>query len=574
MGAMMIENTLAMLLNIPGMMLIIGALAVPLLPSSIRHGYMLAVIAVSGWSVWQMPPDQTMTATLAGIDLILVRGEAITKPFALVFHIAAALNVIYAMHENAKITATAGLAYAGAAIAALFAGDFLTLFIYWELTTFASVFLVLAGNTPRATRAAMRYLLMQVASGVILLAGAIMLWRAGAGFAITALDATTPAGFCILLAFGIKAGFPLLGGWLQDAYPEASPTGSVMLSAFTTKLAIYMLVICFAGFKPLIYIGLAMAIISLFAALLENNLRRVLAIALVNQLGIMVVGIGIGTELALNGVAAHAFASVLYKGLLFMSIGAVFMRTGTDQASALGGLARHMPWTAGFSLIGALSIASMPLFSGFTTKALTIGAVAKQGELLVWLGLLFASVGVVLHTALKIPCATFFAPNPKITADEAPLNMRVAMALAAGLCLVIGLYPGALYGLLPYEVTYKVWDSGHVLGELQLLAFVALAFTLMVRRGIYPLHADRTIIYTDWLTRRAMPLMVMALGRPMMKIWNSVKERFIQLMLRAIRTTEEASRATGLASGVASTGAAAGIFLAVFALILLIRVLM
>jgi len=570
----MIENTLAMLLNMPGMMLIIGALAVPLLPSSIRHGYMLAVIAVSGWSVWQMPPDQTMTATLAGIDLILVRGEAITKPFALVFHIAAALNVIYAMHENAKITATAGLAYAGAAIAALFAGDFLTLFIYWELTTFASVFLVLAGNTPRATRAAMRYLLMQVASGVILLAGAIMLWRAGAGFAITALDATTPAGFCILLAFGIKAGFPLLGGWLQDAYPEASPTGSVMLSAFTTKLAIYMLVICFAGFKPLIYIGLAMAIISLFAALLENNLRRVLAIALVNQLGIMVVGIGIGTELALNGVAAHAFASVLYKGLLFMSIGAVFMRTGTDQASALGGLARHMPWTAGFSLIGALSIASMPLFSGFTTKALTIGAVAKQGELLVWLGLLFASVGVVLHTALKIPCATFFAPNPKITADEAPLNMRVAMALAAGLCLVIGLYPGALYGLLPYEVTYKVWDSGHVLGELQLLAFVALAFTLMVRRGIYPLHADRTIIYTDWLTRRAMPLMVMALGRPMMKIWNSVKERFIQLMLRAIRTTEEASRATGLASGVASTGAAAGIFLAVFALILLIRVLM
>jgi len=570
----MIENTLTMLLNMPGMILIIGALAVPLLPSSIRHGYMLALIAVSGWSVWQMSPGQTITVTLAGIDLILVRAEAITKPFALVFHIAAALNVIYAMHENAKITATAGLAYAGAAIAALFAGDFLTLFIYWELTTFASVFLVLAGNAPRATRAAMRYLLMQVASGVILLAGAIMLWRAGAGFAITALDATTPAGFCILLAFGIKAGFPLLGGWLQDAYPEASPTGSVMLSAFTTKLAIYMLVICFAGFKPLIYIGLAMAIISLFAALLENNLRRVLAIALVNQLGIMVVGIGIGTELALNGVAAHAFASVLYKGLLFMSIGAVFMRTGTDQASALGGLARYMPWTAGFSLIGALSIASMPLFSGFTTKALTIGAVAKQGELLVWLGLLFASVGVVLHTALKIPYATFFAPNPKITADEAPLNMRVAMALAAGLCLVIGLYPDALYALLPYEVTYKVWDSGHVLGELQLMAFVALAFTLMVRRGIYPLNAGRTIIYTDWLTRRAMPLMVLALGRPMMKIWNSVKERFIQLMLRAIRTSEEASRATGLASGVASTGAAAGIFLAVFALILLIRVFM
>ena len=572
--AMMPETAFATLLAIPGLMLIIGALAVPLLPLSIRNAYMLALIAISGWSVWHVSPDETLTATLAGLDLILVRAEAITKPFALIFHIAAALNVIYAMHDKAKITATAGLAYAGAAIAALFAGDFLTLFIYWELTTFASVFLVLAGNTERSLPAAMRYLLMQVASGVILLAGAVLLWRTGAGFTITALDATTPAGFCILLAFGIKAGFPLLGGWLQDAYPEASPTGSVMLSAFTTKLAIYMLVICFAGFKPLIYIGLAMAIISLFAALIENNLRRVLAIALVNQLGIMVVGIGIGTELALNGVAAHAFASVLYKGLLFMSIGAVFMRTGTDHADALGGLSRHMPWTAAFSLIGALSIASMPLFSGFTTKALTIGAVAKQGELLVWLGLLFASVGVVLHTALKIPYATFFAPNPKIKTAEAPFNMLLAMALAAGGCIFIGVYPSALYALLPYEVTYKVWDGGHVLGELQLLAFVALLFTFMVRRGIYPLHGAHMLVYSDWIFRRAIPRIVIEIGEPLVKIWNALKDGFVTLMLRLLRTSEEASRATGLTSGVASTGAAAGIFLAVFALILLIRLVM
>jgi len=415
-------------------------------------------------------------------------------------------------------------------------------------------------------------LLMQVASGVILLAGAVLLWRSGAGFAITALDATTPAGFCILLALGIKAGFPLLGGWLQDAYPEASPAGSVMLSAFTTKLAIYMLVICFAGFKPLIYIGLAMAIISLFAAMIENNLRRVLAIALVNQLGIMVVGIGIGSELAINGVTAHAFASVLYKGLLFMSMGAVFFRTGTDRADALGGLARHMPWTAGFCLIGALSIASMPLFSGFTTKALTLGAVAKQGELWVWLGLLFASVGVVLHTALRLPYAAFFATNPKIKAEEAPLNMRVAMGLAAGGCLVIGLYPSALYALLPYAVSYKVWDVGHVLGEVQLLVFVALIFALMVRRGLYPLSGADMVIYTDWIGRYALPRLIIGIGAPLMRLWNGAKDGFVALMLRLLRTGEEASRATGLASGVASTGAAAGIFLALFALILLIRI--
>ena len=216
-----------------------------------------------------------------------------------------------------------------------------------------------------------------------------------------ALDATTPAGFCVLLAFGIKAAFPFLNGWLQDAYPEASVTGTVVLSAFTTKLSIYMLALCFSGLTPLIWVGAVMTLFPVFFAVIENDLRRVLAFSLNNQLGFMVVGIGVGTELALNGTVAHAFAHIIYKSLLFMSMGAVLFRTGTAKASELGGLWKQMPLTAIFCIIGAVSISSFPLFSGFVTKSLTIGATAKEGYFLVWMALIFASAGVLEHSGIK-----------------------------------------------------------------------------------------------------------------------------------------------------------------------------
>ena len=425
---------LDMLVSIPGLSLILGALLVPVLPHGARQAYMLALIAVSGYLTFGIETGVHTTARLGGLDLILVRAEAITKPFALVFHLAAALNVVYALHETQKTTATAGLAYAGAAIAALFAGDFLTLFLYWELTAVTSVFLVLAGNRARALSAAMRYLLMQVGSGVILLAGAVMLWRDGTGLSIQAIDALTPAGLCVLLAFGIKAAFPLVNGWLQDAYPEASVTGTVMLSAFTTKLAIYMLALCFAGFTPLIYIGAVMAVLPIFFAALETDLRRVLAYSLNNQLGFMVIGIGIGTQLAINGTVAHAFASTIYQGLLFMALGAVLHRTGTVKANELGGLWKTMPLTAIFCSVGALSIISFPLFSGFVTKSLTLGAVAKEGYFWVWLAMVFATVGAVQHVFIKAVYLPFFGPDRKLKAQEAPLGMLIAMAAAAALC--------------------------------------------------------------------------------------------------------------------------------------------
>lgn len=561
-------------LLLPGLMMILGAALVPVLPNMLRQVWMLMLITASAYQCWHIDPGVHLTASVIGFDLILVRAEAITRPFALVFHIAAALNVIYAMHEDSRMTAATGLAYAGAAVAALFAGDFITLFIYWELTAFTSVFLILAGRNQRSFAAAMRYLLTQVTSGVILLAGAVVLVGSGSGIAITALSVETLGGALVLLAFAIKAAFPFVNGWLQDAYPEASITGTVILSAFTTKLAIYMLALCFAGTHMLIWFGVVMTLFPVFFAVIENDLRRVLAFSLNNQLGFMVVGIGIGTELALNGTVAHAFAHIIYKSLLFMSMGAVLYRTGTAKASELGGLWKRMPLTTLFCIIGAVSISSFPLFSGFVTKSLTIGSAAYEGYFWVWLALIFASAGVLEHSGIKIPYFAFFGHDRGFKVREAPLNMLIAMGIAAGLCVAIGVAPEGLYALLPYEVTYKVWDAGHVLGELQLLLFAVLAFAFLMLRGLYPPEIDSTVLNTDWLFRKAAPALWRMLANPVMRLWHTVLAIAARQIVGALERGTHISRNSYLISGTATIGAAAGLFLAVFALLLALRYMM
>ena len=561
-------------LLLPGLMMILGAALVPVLPNMLRQVWMLMLIAASAYQCWHIDPGVHLTASVIGFDLILVRAEAITRPFALVFHIAAALNVIYAMHEDSRMTAATGLAYAGAAVAALFAGDFITLFIYWELTAFTSVFLILAGRNQRSFAAAMRYLLTQVTSGVILLAGAVVLVGSGSGIAITALSVETLGGALVLLAFAIKAAFPFVNGWLQDAYPEASITGTVILSAFTTKLAIYMLALCFAGTHMLIWFGVVMTLFPVFFAVIENDLRRVLAFSLNNQLGFMVVGIGIGTELALNGTVAHAFAHIIYKSLLFMSMGAVLYRTGTAKASELGGLWKRMPLTTLFCIIGAVSISSFPLFSGFVTKSLTIGSAAYEGYFWVWVALIFASAGVLEHSGIKIPYFAFFGHDRGFKVREAPLNMLIAMGIAAGLCVAIGVAPEGLYALLPYEVTYKVWDAGHVLGELQLLLFAVLAFAFLMLRGLYPPEIDSTVLNTDWLFRKAAPALWRMLANPVMRLWHTVLAIAARQIVGALERGTHISRNSYLISGTATIGAAAGLFLAVFALLLALRYMM
>lgn len=515
---MMMSDFLTMLP--PGALMMIVAAGLVLVPHHARQVVMLLAIAGSAFSL-TAGAGQHLTVALLGFEMMLYRADHLSLPFAIVFHIAATLNVFYGWHEKRATDHVAGLAYAGAAIAALHAGDLITLFIWWEATAITSVFLILASGTQRARHAAMRYLIIQVASGVLLLAGAAMLFSETGSLAFAAMTLGSTASWLIFIAFGIKAAFPLLNGWLQDAYPEATVVGTVVLSAFTTKLAIYALARGFAGTELLIVIGCLMTAFPVFFAVIENDMRRVLAYSLNNQLGFMVVAIGIGTDLAINGAVAHAFAHIIYKGLLFMSMGAVLYRVGTVKASELGGLYKSMPLTMVFCIIGAMSISAFPLFSGFAAKSLIMSALGYKGLIAAYLVLLAASAGVLHHSGIKIPYFAFFGHDGGYKVKEAPFGMLVAMAGASALCIGIGSFPTIFYQILPYSIDYNPYDASHVLGQMELLIFSILAFTFLMRFGFYPPELKSTVLNTDWLYRRV----AVWFGRPIllavMTFWNS-----------------------------------------------------
>ncbi len=345
-----------------------------------------------------------------------------------------------------------------------------------------------------------------------MLAGSILHYQTTGSLAFDHIGIDSPAGWLILIAFAIKCAFPLLHNWLQDSYAEASVVGTVALSVFTTKLAIYALARGYAGTEMLIWIGVIMTAFPIFYAVIENDLRRVLSYSLNNQLGFMVVGIGIGTELALNGTAAHAFSHILYKALLFMSMGAVLHRVGTVKASELGGLYKSMPWTTAFCIIGAMSISAFPLFSGFVSKAMILTAVAEEHLWFVWLMLLVASAGVFHHSGIKIPFFCFFAHDSGKRCEEAPLNMLLAMGIASVLCIAIGVYPTFLYDMLPYEVNFVPYTASHVISQLQLLFFSALAFAVLMRSNIYPPELRSTNLDFDWFYRKPGAYLIKGFG--------------------------------------------------------------
>jgi multicomponent Na+:H+ antiporter subunit D len=508
----------------------IGALLIACLPGRRwqwpRAVILLLVPVASGLLVWAQEPGTVLTLQWMDLQLTPYRADRLALLFAYLFHIAAFIGFVFALHLRDHLQQVAAMLYVASAQGAVFAGDLLSLFIHWEMLAITSVFLIWARQSARAMRAGLRYLIVQVLSGVLLLAGALMLYAESGSLAFDFVGLNGPGSWLLLLAFGIKAGFPLLHGWLVDAYPEATPTGTVLLSAFTTKVAIYALARGFPGTELLVYVGAVMTCFPIFYAVIENDLRRVLAYSMINQLGFMVCGIGIGSALALNGAVAHAFTDVIFKSLLFMAMGAVLFRTGKMNGSDLGGLYKSMPKTAALCIVGAASISAFPLFSGFVSKSMIMTALLQEFRSgadhyqFVWLALLFASAGVFHHAGIKIPYFAFFGHDAGIRTTEPPLNMLLAMSLAAVLCIGIGCFPQALYGLLPWPVDYSPYDLSHVLAQLQLLCFAALAFAWLNIAGLYPPELHSVNLDVDWLYRRWAALRLQQLEHGAVLLWQ------------------------------------------------------
>jgi len=539
----------------PFVLFFVGAVVIAFTRGTARKVLILAIPLVGGLNLWfGVEPGLHLQFDLLGYTLTPYRADKLSLLFGYLFHLAAFLGFIYALHlgdgapegsvagevgeddivgnASAGLQHVAAMVYAGSALGAVFAGDFITLFIFWELLAISSAFLVWARKSERSYATGFRYLIIHVISGVLLLSGALMLAHETGSieFGHVGLAGTGAAGWILLLSFGIKAGFPLLHNWITEAYPESTPTGTVFLSAFTTKVAVYALARSFVGTDVLIYIGTAMTFFPIFYAVLENDLRRVLGYSMINQIGFMVAGIGIGTSMAVNGAVAHAFADVIFKGLLFMSMGAVMTMTGRTKGTDLGGIYKTMPFTAGLCIVGASAISAFPLFSAFVTKSMIMVAAIEEGHYIVWLFMLFASAGVLEHAGIKIPFFSFFAHDSGIRAKEPPRNMLIAMSIGAVLCVLIGVFPAQFYTLLPYEMDYHPYDLRHVVTQLQLLAFGALGFITLVKSGVYPDEKRAIHVDAEWFYRKAGPWLIGTVGRAVTRVDVYVRSSVLEFV--------------------------------------------
>jgi multicomponent Na+:H+ antiporter subunit D len=485
----------------PFAVLILGGLLLPLLRGWLRSALLLALPLLTLFLIWQVPDGVAVRAEFLGHTLALVKGDALSRLFATVFAIMAFAGALFALNQGNRLELAAALCYAGAAIGVALAGDLVTVFIFWELMAIASTLVVISGGAA-AYGAALRYAAIHLLGGALLMAGIAGEIAATGSIAFDrmALDSVPRA--LILAGFVINAGAPPLHAWLPDSYPESSWSGMVFLSAFTTKAAVYVLMRGFPGTELLIYVGLFMMFYGIIYAILENDMRRILAYSIVNQVGFMVTGIGIGTAMALNGAASHAFTHIIYKALLLMSAGSVLYMTGKRKCTDLGGLFRTMPVTCVCGIVGALSISSFPLTSGFVSKSMISDAAADQHLAVVWYLLAAASAGVFLHAGIKFPWFVFFQKDSGLRPPDPPWNMRAAMIFFAFLCIAIGVVPGPLYELLPFPVDYVPYTASHVVFYLQLLLFSGLAFFLMLG------WLKRTLTITldaDWVWRTLGP---------------------------------------------------------------------
>lgn len=483
----------------PAMVLIFGGLLLPMLRAQLRAPALLGLPLITLYLIWQVPDGVALSAPFLGYELALVKGDALSRLFATVFALMAFAGALFALNQSRVVELAAAFCYAGSAIGVVFAGDLLTVFIFWEVMAIASTLVVWSAGSPAARGAGLRYAIIHLFGGVLLMSGIAGEIAATGSLSFNKMALDTLPRWLILAGFLVNAGAPPLSAWLPDAYPESSWSGMVFLSAFTTKAAVYLLLRGFPGADLLIYIGLFMVFYGIVYAILENDMRRILAYSIVNQVGFMVTGIGIGTEMALNGAAAHAFTHIIYKALLLMSAGSVLYMTGKRKCTDLGGLFRTMPLTTVCGIVGALSISSFPLTSGFVSKSMISEAAGIQHLEIVWYLLAAASAGVFLHAGIKFPWFVFFQKDSGLRPDDPPWNMRAAMILFAFLCIGIGVLPGPLYAMLPHKVDYVPYTASHIVFYLQLLLFSGLAFFLMLG------WLKRTLTITldvDWLYRR------------------------------------------------------------------------
>ena len=503
----MISNNLN-ILYIPSIVFFISAFIIPFFKGKLRLLLSLSVPVISFYFLNKLlNSNDVVRYSIFGFNLVIFVYDRISLLFSYIFLIFSFFGLLYASFTKRSIEIAASLFYLGASLGCVFAGDFFTFYLFWEVLTFGAAIFIYLGDDKDSINASFRYVIFHIIGGLVLLLGILLLYRETGNLGLRILNLNSLPSFLIFLGFGVNAGFPFLHTWITDSYPKASVAGSVFLSSLTTKVGIYALIRCFVGTEALIYIGAIMVIFPVFFAVIENDLRKVLSYSLINQLGFMIVGIGIGTNLAINGALSHVFVHIIYKSLLFMTIGAVIYKYKTCKVTELGNLYKKMPITTTCASIAALSIAAFPMFSGFVTKSMILQGAISENRFFVWLVLIIGSAAVIKY--IKVPYCAFFRNNQessiKLNSNKTkiPFCMTISMCFMALFCIIIGLFPElTLYKILPYNVDYKPYSYFHVISQLEILFFAILAIFLSFKYKFYKNEEDKLTLDFDYIYRR------------------------------------------------------------------------
>lgn len=530
----------------PALIMIIGALLLPLVSGPFRKPYLFLIPLLTFLDVLYLSQHPGTYGVMQFLDWEITFGrvDRLSMIFGFIMALMAIIGTIYSLHVDDEWQHIAAWFYVAGSLGVIYCGDFLVLFLFWEMMAFASTFLIWFKKDPESLAAGYRYILVHTFGGVILLLGFVLRYQATGDLSFVQLNVQSPELYTWLIMIGLmlNAAVPPLHSWLPDAYSKATITGSVFMCAFTTKTAIYTLARSCAGFDVLIVLGVVMAIYGIIYALMENDVRKLLAWEIVSQVGYMVTGVGIGTALAINGTCAHAFAHILYKGLLFMAAGAVIHATGKSKFTELGGLYKKMPATFVFLVIGGISVSAFPFLSGFVSKSMIITASFESH--LLWAGFLLTmvSAGTFLVAGLRLPYLLFFSEN-KCSAEtwekagDPPWNMQLAMMVAAFLCIFIGSYLPFLYDMLPNtEVAYHPYGAYHLSETLQILALTALGFFLLRR---YITARDTISLDLDWFYRKGGQCFLLTVTNPIQWFDTAFSKAYRVVGLSTLMTTSQ-----------------------------------
>ena len=497
----------------PATWFLLAAVFMPLFKRFRVMKFVLIAVPLITFIQIQWLPESFGHVSYLGFDMVFGRVDQLTRVFLHVFTLMALIGCIYGLHVEETGQHIAAFLYVGGSLGVTLCGDYLTLFIFWELMAFASTFLVWYRKKKRSIEAGFRYLLVHTAGGLVLLGGIFLRYKNihDLSFVQIAADGATTADYLIMIGFMLNAAVPPIHAWLPDAYPEATVTGAVFMCAFTTKTAVYVLARAFPGFEALAVLGAVMTLYGVGYAVVENDARRILAYHIVSQVGYMVCGVGIGTAMAVNGACAHAYAHIIYKALLFMGAGAVLEMTGKSKLNELGGLYKYMPWAMVFTVIGGISISGFPLTSGFISKSMIIAAAGESHRTILMLMMTLASVGTFLSVGIKLPYFIWFGKDSGVRAQDPPWNMNLGMAIAAFFCFFMGVYPEYLYKMLPFPVSYHPYSAYHLSETLQILGFTGFGFFIMVKK----LKPEPKInLDLDWFYRKGARVFIWIAKRP------------------------------------------------------------